>query len=79
MLDVPSISAVVAGAGVLVGVALAYLEVRNLVEARQTDLVTRLYSTYGSRDFRKLREKGEFLPLRTSSCRARLELRYKLC
>jgi len=44
MLDIPSISAIVAAAGVLVGVVIAVVELRNLVKQRQTDLVTRLSS-----------------------------------
>ena len=44
MLDIPSISAIVAAVGVLVGVAIAVVELRNLVKQRQTDLVTRLSS-----------------------------------
>ena len=51
MLDIPSISAVVAAVGVLVGVTLAYLEVRTLVKQRQTDLVMGLYSTFGSNEW----------------------------
>ena len=51
MLDIPSISAIVAAAGVIVGVVFAVLELRNLVRARQTDLVMRLYSTYSSKEF----------------------------
>ena len=51
MLDIPSISAVVAAIGVTVGVTLAYLEVRTLVKQRQTDLVMRLYSTFGSNEW----------------------------
>ena len=50
MLDIPSISAIVATVGVLVGVALALLQLRDLVKTRQTDLVMRLYSTFGSRE-----------------------------
>ena len=42
MLDIPSISAIVAAVGVLVGVVIAVVELRNLVKQRQTDLVTRL-------------------------------------
>ena len=42
MLDIPSISAIAAALGVLVGVAIAVVELRNLVKQRQTDLVTRL-------------------------------------
>lgn len=48
MLDIPSISAIIAAIGVIVGVVLTVLEVRNLVDARQTDLVIRLYTTFGS-------------------------------
>ena len=53
MLDIPSISAVVAAVGVLVGVTLAYLEVRTLVKQRQTDLVMRLHHTWISKEYRE--------------------------
>jgi len=56
MLDIPSVSAVVAAVGVIVGVTLAYLEVRTLARQRQTDLVMRLYSTFGSREFLEARK-----------------------
>jgi hypothetical protein len=56
VLDIPSFSAVVAAIGVLVGVTLAYLEVRTLVKQRQTDLVMRLYSTFGSKEFLEARK-----------------------
>jgi len=48
MLDIPSISVMVAAAGVIVGVVFTVLELRNLIKQRQTDLVTRLYSIMGS-------------------------------
>ena len=51
MLDIPSVSAIVAAVGVLVGVVFTYLEVRNLVKQRQTDLTMRLYSTWQSKEF----------------------------
>jgi len=51
MVDIPSISAVVAAIGVIVGVVLAIMQLRNLVKTRQTDLAIRLYSTYGSKEF----------------------------
>ena len=51
MVDITEISAMVAAAGVLVGVALTVLELRNLVKQRQTDLVERLYSIFISEDF----------------------------
>jgi hypothetical protein len=52
-LDVSSISAIIAAAGVLVGVVLTVLELRNLVKQRQADLVTNLYSIYASEGFQK--------------------------
>jgi hypothetical protein len=43
---------VIAAAGVLVGVALTVLELRNLVRQRKTDLVTTLYSsTFNNKEF----------------------------
>lgn len=38
MLDIPSVSAVVAATGVVIGVVLAYLEVKSIVRARQAEL-----------------------------------------
>jgi hypothetical protein len=52
-LDIPSISAVVAAIGVIIGVALAVLELGNLVRQRQTDLIVRLRSAWRSRKFRE--------------------------
>jgi hypothetical protein len=43
MVDVTEISAVVAAAGVLVGVAYYILDMRNQTRMRQTDLTMRLY------------------------------------
>ncbi|MDH5448456.1 MAG: hypothetical protein OEY24_07350 [Candidatus Bathyarchaeota archaeon] len=57
MLNIASISAVVAGAGVIVGVVFVILELRNLVITRQTDLVIRLYSAFGSRELQGAWEK----------------------
>jgi len=57
MLDVPSTSGIVAAVGVIVGVIFAVLELRNLVQARQTDLVIRLYSTSSSKEFREAHKK----------------------
>ncbi len=53
MIDIPSISAIVAAAGVIVGVVFTIVELRNLVKTRQTDLVIRLYSTFGSKEFQR--------------------------
>ena len=53
MLDIPSVSAIAAAIGVLIGVVIALMELRNLVKTRQTDLVMRLYSTFGSSEFQE--------------------------
>ncbi len=51
MLDIPSISAVVAAVGVIVGVVLAILELRNITKTRQMELIMRLYSTFITKEF----------------------------
>jgi hypothetical protein len=53
MLDIPSVSAVVAALGVIVGVVFTVLQLRDLVKTRQTDLVIRLYSTRTSKEFQE--------------------------
>ena len=51
MVDITEISAMVAAAGVLIGVVFAVLQLRDLVKTRHTDLVMRLYSTWQSKEF----------------------------
>jgi hypothetical protein len=52
VVDITEISAIVAAAGVLVGVVLTVQELRHLVRQRQTDLVTRLsYDISTNREF----------------------------
>jgi len=46
MLDIPSISAIVAAVGVLIGVALTVLELRNITRTRQMDLIIRIRSMW---------------------------------
>jgi len=53
MVDVTEISAVIAAAGVLVGVVYYILDIRHQAKTRQMDLFMRLYSTYGSKDMKK--------------------------
>jgi len=53
MLDIPSITGIVAAVGVIVGVAFTVLELRNLVKQRQTDLIVHLYSTFATEEFQK--------------------------
>jgi hypothetical protein len=50
MLDVTEISAIVAAAGVLVGVVYYILDMRHQNRVRQTDLIMRLYSTWQSKE-----------------------------
>lgn len=57
MIDIASISAVVAALGVIIGVVFTAMELRNLVKTRQIDLVVRLYSTMGSKDMLEAWEK----------------------
>ena len=51
MVDLTSISAILAAIGVFVGVVFAILQLRDLVKTRQTDLIMRLYSHFGSKEF----------------------------
>jgi len=53
MVDVTEISAMVAAAGVLVGVVYYILDMRNQGKVRQTDMVMKLYATFGSTEFQK--------------------------
>jgi len=53
MLDIPSISAIVAAVGVIVGVVFAVLQLRDLVKTRQTDLVVRLYSAFSGKELQE--------------------------
>jgi len=49
--DIASVSTIIAAIGVLVGVVLTVMELRNLLRQRQTDLVIRLSSDIRSREF----------------------------
>jgi hypothetical protein len=51
MVDIPSISAVVAMTGVIVGVVFTYLQVRNLVKARRTEVIWKNYLSFNSKEF----------------------------
>ena len=54
MVDITEVSAIVAAAGVIVGVVLTVLEIRNLVRQRQTDLIMKLYSDFDNIEFQKV-------------------------
>lgn len=53
MVDVTEISAVVAVAGVLVAVVYYLLDVRSQAMIRKTELITKLYSTFGSERYQR--------------------------
>ena len=53
VVDITEISAVVAAAGVLVGVVYYVLDMRNQSRQRQTDLIMRLYRDWDSEDLQK--------------------------
>jgi hypothetical protein len=51
MVDIQTISIVVACAGVFIAAIYYVLQIRHQTRVRQTDLVMRLYSTLGSKEF----------------------------
>ena len=51
MVDITEVSAIVAAAGVMVGVVYYVLDIRHQARTRQTDLVMRLYATFSSNEF----------------------------
>ncbi len=57
MIDIPSISAVVAATGVIVGVVFAVLELRNATKQRRTELLMSVYSRFGSAEFANALER----------------------
>jgi len=53
MIDIPSITGIVAAVGVTVGVVFTVLELRNITKTRQMDMLIRLYSLWGSEGMQK--------------------------
>ena len=51
MVDIQTASIAVASTGVLIAAIYYVLQIRNQTKIRQTDLVMRLYSTFGSKEF----------------------------
>ena len=64
MVDVTEISAIVAAAGVLIGVVYYILDMRNQNRKRQTDLVMDLYSEAGSKQLLEAYNDFFFLDFR---------------
>jgi len=53
MVDIQTVSIVIASASVVAGVVYYALQLRHQVKLRQTELITRLYSIYASERFQK--------------------------
>jgi len=51
MVDISTVSIVIASAGVFAAAVYYILQIRHQTRMRQTDLVMRLYSTYSSKEF----------------------------
>ena len=51
MVDIQTVSIAVASTGVLIAAIYYVLQIRNQTKIRQTDLVMRLYSAFGSKEF----------------------------
>jgi hypothetical protein len=51
MVDITETSAMVAAAGVMIGVVYYILDIRHQARTRQMDLFVRLYSTFTSKNF----------------------------
>ncbi len=49
--DIPSISAIVAAAGVIIGIVFTYLQLRNLARTRRTELRWRILQSINSKEF----------------------------
>jgi len=57
MVDIPTISIVIAAASVVAGVIYYSFQIRHQTKIRQTDLVMRLYSTRASKEFQEAWKK----------------------
>jgi hypothetical protein len=59
MVGITEISAIVAAIGVIVGVIYYILDMRNQRQVRQTDMVMRLHTTFGSKELQDAWEKTQ--------------------
>jgi hypothetical protein len=57
MVDIQTVSVVIASASVVAGVVYYALQLRHQNKMRQTDLIMKLYSRYGSKGFQKTLEE----------------------
>jgi hypothetical protein len=54
VVDITEISAMIAAAGVMIGVVYYILDIRHQARTKQRDFIVRLYSTYGSKEFHEI-------------------------
>jgi hypothetical protein len=52
MVDIQTVSIAIASASVVAGVIYYAFQIRHQAKMRQTDFIVRLYSTYGTKEFR---------------------------
>jgi len=57
MLDIQSVSTVIAATSVVVGVIFAVLQLRNAMKQRRTEILMNLYSRFGSAEFANALER----------------------
>ena len=57
MVDIQTVSIAIASASVVAGIIYYSLQIRHQTKARQTDLVIRLYTTFGGKEMRQTWEK----------------------
>jgi hypothetical protein len=50
MIDIPTISAIMVAAGVLIGLFFTLLELRHLARTRKTDVIMRIYDRFSSKE-----------------------------
>jgi len=62
VVDIPTVSIVIASAGILVAAIYYVLQIRHQTKLRQTDLVMRLYSTFDSLEFLEAWHKIFWMP-----------------
>ena len=53
MIDVQTVSIIIAAASIVAGVVYYALDLRHRTQLRQTDLVMKLYSTFGTKEFQQ--------------------------
>ncbi len=65
MVDISTVSIVIAAASIVAGVIYYSLQIRHQTKARQTDLIIRLYSLVGSKEFLEDWEKIYFREIKS--------------